>query len=243
VTHFGTPAAALLAGACVLLAVLLPGGDGARRLRHLAARAPNATGFPPALRRRRLPRPAARSGAGEVAALAGELSVLLRSGMAARQAWAQLPTAGRGALVAAAVEAAGASAAGGADVAGALREAVRGHDGPVAEALLGLAAAWHVAQRTGAPTADVLQRYAASVRADVDTADARESALAAPRATARVLAGLPPAGLLLGAAVGTDPLGVLLGTPAGRVSAVVGAVCALSGWLWTRRLLAAARRA
>ncbi|MFP5334724.1 MAG: type II secretion protein F [Actinomycetes bacterium] len=203
--------AAALVGVAVLL--LAPASD--RRLRSLTASPVGAQPPRPASPRwPRVPRRRRREAEAlaEMAALVSEVAVLLRAGLSADVAWRH---------------AAGAGGVGGA---------------PGGErALTGLTATWQVAQRTGAPTADVLLRYAASLRADAAAADAREAALAAPRATARLLVGLPPAGLLLGSAVGADPVSVLLGTPAGRVSAAAGAVFALAGWWWTRRLLASGR--
>ena len=42
--------------------------------------------------------------------------------------------------------------------------------------------------------------------------------------------------------MGVDPLAVLVGTAAGRWCAAVGLGCALGGWWWTSRLVAAASR-
>jgi len=64
--------------------------------------------------------------------------------------------------------------------------------------------------------------------------------LAAPRATARLLAGLPVFGWLLGLAMGARPLSFLLSTPPGWCVAVVGVVLELLGLRWTSAL---ARRA
>lgn len=103
-----------------------------------------------------------------------------------------------------------------------------------------LAATWAVHERTGAPVADLLDTLARSLRDANDAAMSRRAALAAPVATARVLAGLPVLGLLLGQVVGARPLAVLVGTGAGQVSAVVGLVCAVTGVVWTRHLLRSA---
>ncbi len=100
-----------------------------------------------------------------------------------------------------------------------------------------LAATVAVHERTGAPVAELLDRAAAGLRADSDGALARRSALAAPLATARVLVALPPLGLLLGLAVGGDPVRVLLTEPVGRGCAVAGAVCAVTAWWWSRALV------
>jgi len=244
--------AAWLAGLAVAAAVLLRGHSPDRRLAALAARPVSlpARGSPrvrsaPLRRLRGRRRRRDPDGPAEVAALVAELAVLLRAGLAPAPALRRLADGRQvtGSPVAVAATAAAGAAATGRDVAEALRAvaAEPGTGQDVARGLTGLAAAWQVAQRSGAPTAEVLQRLAEVLRADGDAADARDAALAAPRATARVLVALPVAGLLLGTLVGADPVGVLLGTPAGRVSAVAGAVCTLTGWWWTRRLLASAR--
>jgi tight adherence protein B len=72
---------------------------------------------------------------------------------------------------------------------------------------------------------------------------ARETALAGPRATARVLAWLPGAGVLLGYALGADPVGVLLSGGIGTVALLAAAVLVLVGRRWTTSLVRAARAA
>lgn len=235
----------LVAG-CVLLALVLLAPVPDRRLQALRP-GPSQPGSAPAWWRQVSGRPRHGPRRGprlteDVAAAAGELAVLLRSGMPAAMAWRHVPPGdAHPALVAAAASARDAAEQG-ADVAAALLEAAAGARGdPGRAALHGLAVTWHVAQHAGAPVADLLARYADYLRAEVDAAAEVEGALAAPRATVRVLVALPPAGLALGAALGADPVGVLLGTAAGRVSAVAGAGFAVTGWWWTRRLLSAAR--
>ena len=77
---------------------------------------------------------------------------------------------------------------------------------------------------------DSRTRFAAEV-------DAR---LAGPRATATVLAGLPVLGLLLGQAIGADPMRVLAGTAVGQTLLVVGTGLACAGVLWSARIVSAA---
>lgn len=247
--------AGLVAGLLVLAAVVVAPGSTSERLRRQTLRtapAPacgwvRAAGADAAARARgRLPGGlGARTGPLDVAVVAGDLAVLLRAGLGPGAAWTALlddarPVGLRPVLVAAAQ-----AAADGDDVSVALTAAADDPrlDPRAATALRTLAATWQVSRRTGAPAADVLQRCARSLRAEADAEDARSAALAAPRATARVLTVLPFAGLGLGVLVGVDPVGVLLGSAAGRVSAAVGAGCTLAGWWWTSRLLAAARRA
>ena len=249
-----------VAAVLVLLAVLAAApGSGARLRRALAAPRPRGT---VAMSHRRWSRPAWRRRRSPVAPptavarASAELATLLRAGALPATAWACLGEVapGRGGrpddAVALALRSAARAAAAGGDVPAALTAPPAGSSGSrppaaagVAPALAALAAAWRVAERTGAPTADVLDRLAASLRADADAAAAREAAMAAPRATARVLVALPPAGLLLGAAVGADPLTVLTATGAGRACAVVGVAATAAGALWTRALVRAAGRA
>ena len=70
--------------------------------------------------------------------------------------------------------------------------------------------------------AEVLERFAAAVRADVAAAADREAALAGPRATAMVLSWLPLGGVGLGLLLGADPVGTLVGTVPGRTCLVTG---------------------
>ncbi|WP_298806357.1 type II secretion system F family protein [uncultured Pseudokineococcus sp.] len=169
------------------------------------------------------------------------LAVLLRAGLAPGPAWAHLAGAA-GPGPGGAWTAAARAAAAGAPTAPALHAVLRdgGLPAEARGATSALAAALDVCERTGAPAALVLHRLAGALREEADARDAREAALAAPRATARVLLALPVLGLALGHAVGAAPLAVLVGTGPGRLAAVVGAVLAATGWWWTRRLVASA---
>jgi tight adherence protein B len=103
-----------------------------------------------------------------------------------------------------------------------------------------LAAGWEVAERAGAPLADVLDRLAADQHASLQLAGRQRAELAGARSTAWVLAALPLLGLALGQSLGAAPLTVLLHTPVGGACAVTGAVLELAGLAWVRRLTAAA---
>lgn len=100
-----------------------------------------------------------------------------------------------------------------------------------------------VAGQLGAPLATVLDEVAAAVVADAEAEAELAAALSGPRASVRVLLGLPVLGVLLGAALGADPLGVLLDGGLGTVAGVLGCGLALTGWCWTRALIGRARRA
>ncbi len=132
-----------------------------------------------------------------------------------------------------------AAATSGADVAAALSVAA---ELPGCVALRWLAAAVRVADATGASLAAVVDRVAASARAEADHRREVASSLAAPRATARLLAALPVVGLLMGELLGAHPVGLLLGTPPGLGCLAAGLTLELAGLRWTARMAAAAER-
>ena len=95
---------------------------------------------------------------------------------------------------------------------------------------------WRLAERTGAPAADLVERIEADARA-ADRAAAKASAQAAgAQATALLLAGLPVGGIGLGMAIGADPVEVLLHTPVGAACAAGAVVLQCGGLLWAERL-------
>lgn len=96
---------------------------------------------------------------------------------------------------------------------------------------------WRVAEGSGAPLASVLQRAADDLSAEVEQRRAVAVALAGPRSSATVVAGLPVLGLCLGSAMGADPFGFLTATPAGRLVCAIGVVLDLSGIAWMARIL------
>ncbi len=128
----------------------------------------------------------------------------------------------------------------------------RGPGEPVADALrraapgdrvvLAVAAAWSLAEDVGAPLADVLDQLAVGLRSDADVDGEIEASLAGPRATARLLAALPVAGIAIGELIGAHPVRVLVTTPVGRVCAVAGVALGVLGQLWSRQLVAATAR-
>ncbi|MGY0060321.1 type II secretion system F family protein [Streptomyces sp. LZ34] len=125
----------------------------------------------------------------------------------------------------------------GGDVPEALRRAARS---PGAEGLTGVAACWQVAVDEGAGLAAGLDRVAAALRAERDQRQSLHSRLAGARATAVVLVLLPVLGLLMGSALGADPLHVLLHTPAGLACLLVGGLLEWAGFTWTSRVIRAA---
>jgi tight adherence protein B len=111
---------------------------------------------------------------------------------------------------------------------------------PGAAALADLGVAWRVVADTGAGLAGVVDRVASGARADDAVRREVAAQVAGPRATAALLAGLPLAGVGLGAALGADPLGFLLGDRPGRICLLAGVVLVAAGTAWTDTISARA---
>lgn len=106
-----------------------------------------------------------------------------------------------------------------------------------------VAAAWRVATDAGAPLAATLARLGEVL---VATDEARREvaiALAGPLATSRVVLALPALGLVGGALLGVDTLGVLVTTPPGWFCLGAGGALLFVGRRWMARLVARAREA
>ncbi|HAM24306.1 MAG TPA: hypothetical protein DHW34_03195 [Actinobacteria bacterium] len=101
---------------------------------------------------------------------------------------------------------------------------------------------WQLHRSAGIAIGPVLHRCAESVRDEITMAEEAMAQAAAPLATARLLAALPIAGPLLGAAVGADVVAVLFGTSIGRACLIVGLGLDLLGLWWMRRIVRAAGR-
>jgi len=99
-----------------------------------------------------------------------------------------------------------------------------------------LAAAWRVVELTGARLARPAARLAAAARADEAVRREVAAQLSGPRATALLLAVLPVSGVLLGTALGADPGGFLLTTPAGQACLLVGTLLVAAGVGWTEAI-------
>jgi len=98
---------------------------------------------------------------------------------------------------------------------------------------------WRLAERTGAPAADLVERIEADAR-DADRARAAAMSQAAGvYATGMLLALLPAAGIGLGMAMGLHPMGKLLHTPIGSACAVAAVLLQCGGLTMTERLTAA----
>ncbi|SFY23369.1 type II secretion system F family protein [Streptomyces atratus] len=189
------------------------------------------------LRRRAQGRERERRAAG-VVALCGAVVGELRAGHEPGQA---LLVAVRGTGVMGAAEA-GVSAAArfGGDVPGALRQAARE---PGLDGLAGVAACWRVAADGGAGLAAGLDRLAGALRAERRRREELRAQLAGAWSTVAVLALLPVLGLGLGAALGADPLRVLLHTSAGLVCLATGGLLEAAGLYWAGRIVRAGEAA
>lgn len=99
---------------------------------------------------------------------------------------------------------------------------------------------WRLAERTGAPAADLVERIEADARA-ADRAKASAAAQAAgAQATAILLAALPAGGIALGYSIGADPLRILLHTGLGAACALGAVALQCAGLLWADRLVTGA---
>ena len=97
-------------------------------------------------------------------------------------------------------------------------------------------AALALAEQTGAPLADLLDRIAADARSTRRAVAAAAAQAAGARATACLLAALPLGGIALGFGIGADPLSVLLHTPIGAGCALAAIGLQLVGLAWAERL-------
>jgi tight adherence protein B len=97
-------------------------------------------------------------------------------------------------------------------------------------------AAIELAEATGAPLADVLERLDADLRAADRVRAIALAQLAGARASAWLLAAMPVAGVGLGHAIGADPMRVLLHTPLGAACLLGAVMLQLAGLTWADRL-------
>lgn len=100
-----------------------------------------------------------------------------------------------------------------------------------------LVACLRIATGTGVPPAVLAVRLGEAVAADEQAERAAAVALAGARATTRVLAVLPIAGIGLAAAFGASAPAYLLGSPGGHACLLAAAVLEVAGLRWSARLV------
>jgi tight adherence protein B len=98
------------------------------------------------------------------------------------------------------------------------------------------AAVWRLAEQTGAPAADLVERIEADARAGDRSRATAAAQAAGAQATALLLAALPVGGIALGFGIGVNPLQILLDTGLGAVCAVAAVLLQCAGLLWADRL-------
>ncbi|NMH90669.1 secretion system protein [Pseudonocardia bannensis] len=183
-------------------------------------------------RRRRAEQVGADAGA-ELADALARITDELRAG--AHPAAALAGVDGDGPLARAALGPAASAARLGDGVPAALTRSA-GHPAVAAD-IARIAGAWALAERHGAPLADLLQGACSDLRWRVAHGRQVRAQLAGPRATATVLTALPVLGLGLGQLMGADPLGVLRDGFPGQVLLVLGVGLVAAGVLWTEHIL------
>lgn len=162
------------------------------------------------------------------------LAVLTAGGVSPRSAWRHIGVTSPSPVVNVVIDSLD-------DIVKALVEASASRPPLEAAGWRGLAATWAIAHEAGAPLAPALRAHAAALRALTEVQRDVAVALAGPVATVRIVAVLPAIGVLLGAALGFDTLGTLVGTPIGWACLIAAAVLTLGAWWWMRRLVARAR--
>jgi len=173
----------------------------------------------------------------DVASVTQRLAVLLHSGLSPTSAWQHVAHGTAEGSIAKAV-AVQSQEPGGLD-----ERIARASEGlPLLDqqAWNSLAAAWCVAAHVGAPLADALRTHAHALRMLVQIQREVATALAAPVATARMVLVLPAVGLVFGALLGFDTVGVLLTTPIGWGCVLVGGALIIAAMRWNRRLVRSA---
>jgi tight adherence protein B len=96
---------------------------------------------------------------------------------------------------------------------------------------------WRLAEQTGAPAADLLERIEVDARGAGRAAASAAAEAAGAQMTGFLLLALPLGGIGLGFAIGADPLQVLLRTPVGAACAVAALLLQCGGFEWTKRLV------
>ncbi|BBX19961.1 hypothetical protein CRI77_25495 [Mycolicibacterium duvalii] len=103
-----------------------------------------------------------------------------------------------------------------------------------------LAVCWQLAHTHGLAIATLLAAAQRDITERERFRGSVEAGMAGARATAVILAGLPVLGVLLGHAIGAEPLRFLLSEPAGGWLLLLGATLICAGLLWSDHITAGA---
>ncbi len=109
--------------------------------------------------------------------------------------------------------------------------------GAWAEAVARIAAGVRLSTRTGCSMAAVACAVEDDLRNRVRQQQDLRTAVAAPQASALLLAALPLLALAMGSGIGADPWHVLVATPVGNLLMVVGVGLEAAGLAWSSRLV------
>jgi tight adherence protein B len=175
-----------------------------------------------------------------VADTTGRLAALLAAGISPRTAWRYLCEMRTG-YENDVVRAAATVAQAGGDIASELVRIRANTSSDENLAWRGLAAAWSVATTTGAPLAPCLRDFAQTLRQLGDTQRDITTALAGPRATARIVVALPAVSVLFGVALGFNTLETLLATVPGLCCLLTGVGLLIMGGRWNAQMIRSAQ--
>lgn len=209
----------------VLVAAAVAVASGSLQVRSAASLRPRAERrlrwrVPPVVARLLSSRRALREDAGRVQVVITQVAGLVRSGMPPALAWASVDVATVP------------------DGSPRTQDLVRlTRDPSQAHAVV---AACRLAQEVGAPVAPVLDAVVAALVASAEAAAERDTALAAPRSTARLLLWLPVVGAVLATVLGAGPVRLLLDGGPAATAPVAGMVMLALGRAWSRRLVLSA---
>jgi tight adherence protein B len=106
-----------------------------------------------------------------------------------------------------------------------------------------LAAAWHLAQRTGQGLAAPVERVVDQLLRARATRRVVDGELASARATARLVAALPFVALAMGSGAGAEPVAFLVATPAGWACLGAGLALGIAGLWWIEAIASDVERA
>ena len=127
----------------------------------------------------------------------------------------------------------------GGDVPDALRQTAAR---PGAETLNAVASAWQIAERCGAPLAEVLDSLSENAGHERELQRQVAAGVGPARATAHLMAFLPVFGVVIGRGLGTDPIAIMTGTALGAACLFMGVCLACAGLWWVERISAGAQQ-